>query len=520
MAHAPIRPRDVARAFTQHPRRIILPVAIATVLAGVYALIKPATWEAAQALVVRDEAGDGTARPGKFSAVDEMKTSQETILELARSRTVLSAALAEVGPPANAAPATTWPTEEALESLQSSVKLSPPKGAEFGRTEVFYLKVQDASRERSVKLALAICKQVQQRFGSLREAKAQSTIDELTRTVTLNEQELKSATDKLQAIEKQVGSDLADLRILNEMPSGDSDMRRTAMELDKEIRTYRATQSEGEQFIELLTAAKADPEMLVAAPAALIKSQPAVGRLKDGLVDAQLKTGMLLGTMSEDHPLVLSAHEAEQAIRKQLHDEIGVAIRGLQVDLRVNAEQIAALEKQRTEFENRFARLATVRAEYSNLVSATKNRAENLKAVEHQLSEARASQAAAHTASLISLIDTPDTGTRPIGPGKVVIVLGGFAAGWAIALAIVFLMVEQQAFSQEPATAPAVAAPRVASPRPTATRPTAARPAAAQAPTTILRAPAAAQKQERHREPKRQSGLTLKQALERVAVAS
>ena len=515
MAHAPIRPRDVARAFTQHPRRIILPVVIATVLAGIYALVKPATWEAAQALVVRDEAGDGTARPGRFSAVDEMKTSQETILELARSRKVLSAALAEVGPPADAPASATWPTEEALESLQSSVKLSPPKGAEFGRTEVFYLKVQDASRERGVKLALAICKQVQQRFGSLREAKAQSTIDELTRTVNLAEQELNSATGKLQTVEQQVGSDLADLRILNESPAGDSDMRRTAMELDKELRTFRATQSEGEQFLQLLTAAKADPEMLVAAPSALVKSQPALGRLKDGLVDAQLKTGMLQGTMSEDHPLVQNAHEAEQAIRKQLHDEIAVAIRGLQVDLRVNADQISALEKQRTEFEARFARLATVRAEYGNLVSATKNRAENLKTVEHQLSEARASQAAAHTASLISLIDTPDTGTRPIGPGKVVIVLGGFAAGWAIALAIVFLMVEQQAFSQEPVAAPRVAAPPVAVPRAAAPRP-----ATTQAPTKVLRAPAAVQKPERHREPQRSSGLTLKQALQRVAVTS
>jgi hypothetical protein len=219
--------------------------------------------------------------------------------------------------------------------------------------------------------------------------------------------------------------------------------------------------------------------------------------------------------MSEDHPLVQNAHEAEQAIRKQLHDEIAVAIRGLRVDLRVNAEQISALEKQRTEFENRFARLATVRAEYANLVSATKNRAENLKTVEHQLSEARASQAAAHTASLISLIDTPDTGTRPIGPGKVVIVLGGFAAGWAIALAIVFLMVEQQAFSHEPVAAPVAAAPPVASARPAAPRAT-----ASQAPTRILRAPAAAQKPDRHRQPQRQSGLTLKQALERVAVTS
>ena len=49
----------------------------------------------------RPQRGVGAKRgPGKFSYPEEMKTVQETILEVVKSRSVLAAALREVGPPA------------------------------------------------------------------------------------------------------------------------------------------------------------------------------------------------------------------------------------------------------------------------------------------------------------------------------------------------------------------------------------------------------------------------------------
>jgi succinoglycan biosynthesis transport protein ExoP len=441
MTQATIRPSDVVQTVTEHPWRTIVPVAVVTLLALAYAVARPTSWEAAQALVVRDEVGDRLTRPGKFAHVDEMKTSQETILELAKSRGVLSKALAEIGPPTDRHASRPWPSEQDLEALQGNVKITPPKGAEFGKTEVFYLKVQDTNQHRAVELTLAICRQLQNRFAELREAKAHSTIDELTRSVTLAHDDLATATRALGDMEQRFGGDLSELRILNESPSGDSDLRRTAIELEKELRGYQATQTEGQELLKLLASAQGDPSKLLASPSVLLKSQPALGRLKDGLVDAQLRTGQALGTMSQDHPLVQAAHAAEQAIGEQLHDEIGVAIRGIEVDLRVNADRIRALEEQNSAIQGRLGRLATVRAEYANLVAATKYRGETLKAVERDLAEARSSQAAARAASLINLVDSPDAGSRPLGPGRTTIVLAGIGGGLLIALAIVFLTI-------------------------------------------------------------------------------
>jgi len=371
-----------------------------------------------------------------------MKTSQETILELAKSRGVLSKALVDVGPPTDHLLSNAWPSEKDVEALQATVKVTPPKGAEFGKTEVFYLKVQSCEQQRAIALATAVCRQLQTRFGELRESKASGTTDELTNTVSLARESLSGATVALREMEQHVGRDLAELRILNESPAGDSDLRRNSLELEKELRTYRATQSENEEFLKILAEAQLDPDKLLASPSVLLKSQPALGRLKDGLVDAQLRTGQLLGNMGPEHPLVKSARAAEDAIRQQLHDEIQTAIRGVEVDSRVNADRIRSLEEQFASVQDRLNRLASVRAEYANLVTATKNRTETLKTAEHELAEARASQAAARTTSLINLVDSPDVGTRPVGPGRSLILLAGMGGGLLIGLSIVFLTVQ------------------------------------------------------------------------------
>jgi uncharacterized protein involved in exopolysaccharide biosynthesis len=447
-ASATIRPSDVVRAITEHPRRLAICIASLTFLALLYALLWPATWEVTQALVVRDEAGDRLSRPGKFAHSDEMKASQETILELVKSRGVLTKALAEVGPPSSGHASSDWPTQQDVDTLQGCVKVTPPKGAEFGKTEVFYLKVRDSSRQRAANLALAICHQLQTRFAELREAKAHSTVGELTKAAELANSDLATATKALGTIEQQVSSDLVELRILNEHPSGDSDLRRTATDLERELRSYRATQTEHEELLKLLKTAANDPDRLMASPGVLLKTQPGLGRLKDGLVDAQLRTGQLLGTMGEEHPMVRGARAAEEAIHHQLHSEISVAIRGLEVDLRVNADRIKALEEQEAALNARFARLAGVRAEYANLVTATKNRSETLRTVEHELAEARASQAAAGAAGLISLVDGPDGGTQPLGPSKAMILFGGMFGGLLVAVAIAFVTVMPEPIAQ------------------------------------------------------------------------
>jgi len=437
-----VTPIDVLVILRDHPRRWIVPTLVVALLAAGYAVFHSAAWDASQALMVRDEAINSAARPGKFQQPDDMKTVQETILELARSRTVLSAALADVGPDAKHASDQNWPTDASIAALQGHVKLTPLKGAEFGKTEVFYLNVEAETRSRAIALAGAICKRLQARSQDLRDQKAQSLIAELSKTVGLANAELATTTNALTRAESRVGADLGELRMLNETGGGDSPLHRAVNEMDQELRQAHLAIDGNQELLMLLEASKTDARSLAAAPNRLLEAQPVLRRLKDGLVDAQLRTAQLSGNLTSDHPSLKAAKAAEDEIASRVHSEIDGAIVGVKTELQVSQQRANLLQSQLTDARLRLSKLADMRAEYANLVAERNQRADILKSAEQQMAEARASSAAAGAASVIAAIDAPVAGDAPVGPGKATITLAGLLGGLMLGMGIVFLTVQ------------------------------------------------------------------------------
>ena len=109
-------PLEVVHILKTHWRRWLAPAVALGAVAAAYAVVSRPTWQAAQALIIRNEAAANDAAPGKFNRTDEMKTVQETILELVKGRAVLLAALKEVGP-ANGQ-AGDWPTDRDVDELR------------------------------------------------------------------------------------------------------------------------------------------------------------------------------------------------------------------------------------------------------------------------------------------------------------------------------------------------------------------------------------------------------------------
>jgi len=444
-------PKEVARLLFVYAPRWAVPALLIAAVAVTYAAFRRPKWEASQALIVRNEATANEESPGKFRELNEMKTVQELILELAVSRGVLGAALSQLGPPAGYAnDRSAWPAPRDVAALRRQVTVRPPKGAEFGKTEVFYLKVKDHDRQRAVALNDAICNVLQTRFQQLRDIRAQSMIDELGETVRLARADLAASTCRLTETEKAVGGDLAELRALGELASGDTALQRTAAEIRSELRRIRDNRRTNEQLLAMLRDAQGDPGRLVVTPGRLLQSHPALRRLKDGLLDAQLNTASLQGRMSSVHPLVRAAKEAEMEIGRNLHDELPIAVRGLEAELQMDRRRESLLEAQLAKDTERLARLAELRAGYANQVAATANCTDLVKRAGENLAEARAAHASAKAATLISRIDSPDAGIHPLGPGRSMIALAGIAGGLLAGLGVLFLTV--------PLPAPAVPA--------------------------------------------------------------
>ncbi len=432
-------PADIGHILRSHLCLWLVPAVACTVLAAGYALLASREWRAAQALIVRPEAASvSDERLGKFSDLSEMKTLQETILEVAKSQGVLKATLEKIGPPSSRS-AANWPTARDVEEFRTHIDMRPPGGAEFGKTEVFYLSVLDTHRLRASDMLAELCNQLEQRMQELRDQRAQSMVAELQRTVEMAEHDLAGRTEQLSQFEAHIGADLVELRNLNATTGGQGEVSQELQTIEAERRANDSQRRENLRLVELLKRAQDDPTQLLATPSSLLQSQPSLSRLKDSLIDAKVRVAGLIGTRSEQHPFVIAARASEKEIRDQLHQEIQGAIAGLDVTLEMNADREQSLVAKQKEARQRLSRLAESRAEYANLVVAAENHTKLVEAARKNLADARARQTSAHSASIIGRIDGVDAGIRPVGPGRVTITASGGIAGLLLGFGLVFL---------------------------------------------------------------------------------
>jgi polysaccharide biosynthesis transport protein len=442
---AALQPADFIRLVRTHVYWWAVPAVAFAFLAGAYSLVAPRKWEATQALIVRAEvASVSEERIGKFSDLSEMKTSQETILELAKSQSVVAATLREVGPPRGYSRPADWPTALDVEDFRTRIDMRPPGGAEFGKTEVFYISLYDSNRDRATALVTAHCSQLEKRMQELRSQRAQGMIDELQRTVAMANGDLASQTKSLSSFEANIGADLAELRNLNADVGGQGEVSQELQAIEGERRANEARKNENEQLLKLLVAAQNDPQQLLATPNSLLVSQPSVSQLKNALVNAQLRVADLLSSRSESHPYVVAARESEKLVRDQLNREVAVAVRGLQMDIGLCVDREKSLAAKWSAARGRMSNLAEARAEYSNLVASVENHTRLVETARKNLADARARQASAHSGSVISRIDGVEAGVRPVGPSRTTIAGAGGVAGLAFGFGLVFLFATPQ----------------------------------------------------------------------------
>lgn len=436
---------DVASSYWQWKWLWLTTTALFGILSLFYVLfLKGDTWVASQGLIVRDEANGAIVRLGRFESQTAMKAAQETILEMARNGQVLDEALDVIGTE------TGWmglfggsgkPSLAKLEEMaRQDISVRAPRGAELGTTEVIYLDVKQPSKSKALELNKAVCDALENRLKQVRQARAKGVITELLAAREAASINLQKATEKLQVMEAEAGVDLSDLRGLTDTAAGGSTTRLTLDAVRKELLAAELTIEQ--LSVDLKTAKESfdDPNQLLLTPTKLVNTSPGLKKLREGLSQSKIASSQLEGRFTKNHPLVAASKEAETRLRAQIRAELGNSVETLTKEIEFAKERVSKLNSQQAALEVRVARLAEIRADYANLSSEVESRNEQLQEAERELAKAEAARDAAETSSLLTRIDQPIIGEKPIGPGRATILAGATASGLFFGLGIVFLL--------------------------------------------------------------------------------
>jgi uncharacterized protein involved in exopolysaccharide biosynthesis len=426
---------------------IILPTIFMTTAAVGYALLKPDYWNATQALFVRDEVAATGGKLGSFQSTDAMQTAQETILEVALHHNTLREALVDVGPRKSLLSIgsmlpggdSSWPSDTFVDDFRKMVSVSAPNGAKFGRTEMIYVGVKARGKQRAVELTDAVVDRLMERMKKLREAKYTGIIAEIEKTISVAKADHEDALQRMTEIEQALGSNVAELRTMTNGAQGDGILRRDLVAIRADLRKAKAEYEQKLLARQQLFEAQNDPQRLITMPNRVLDTQPSLKRLKEGLVDAQLKAANLKGQLSLEHPFTRAAVNSVQRIQSQLLTELRVAIRTLDGDLKSSGSRLAGLLQQMQAAESSLSGLSDVRSEYARLDAEVIERTKFLEKARQDLSTARSNQIAATNVSLVQRVDNAIPGSRPLGPGGKMIVLAGMLAGLMTGLGLVYL---------------------------------------------------------------------------------
>ncbi|MDA7950523.1 MAG: hypothetical protein MPJ24_03460, partial [Pirellulaceae bacterium] len=257
----------------------------------------------------------------------------------------------------------------------------------------------------------------------------------------LAQEDLQQATDKLATLEKSLGVDLAEIRIITEQTGGESNLRANLTTLKQRLSTATTARKTKQQLATILQTLKQNPDHILTTPSDLLASQPTLRRLKEGLADAQLRSANIQGRMSSRHPLVIAAKKTEEEIKMNLHREIDVLLPSLATELQLNKTEIDSHNKQINIIKDRMGYIASLRANYHNLSEEVQQKSLAVNQVEQDLLSTRSALAATKETSMLTKVDTPNVGNYPEGPGKLSIILFGMVAGLLTGCGILFLTV-------------------------------------------------------------------------------
>lgn len=441
-------------------------------------LLATKTYTARQSLILRDDLMGDAYKPSRFESQEQLKSAQETVLEIARKPQVIKAVLEQLGPTSSFSFGT-YPSAETIEDVQGNITLAAPNGAEFGKTEAVVLSVKTVDPERSRKFVNLLLDQIDSKLNEVRLLRLESMRNELSQASVNAMQSLKTASRRLQDLEKSFGADITTIRGLNDpQGSGGFDLKLNQIRLEQRQAAAQLASAKNQRAL-LLSAEKNGGVEFVSSNE-LLELQPALRGMMTNLSAAMAQLAINEGRYTSLHPELQRSRRAVKQQKQQLFNSIGTTIKGLDSQI----QTLGALEKRLgqavVKLEKQLENLTEQRVPYATLEEEVKKKAEVYNEVQGRLAQVQSYASSKEEVAMLTRVDEPQVNSRPDQIGAFQSGVIGGAIGLICGLGLVALLappfVDPRTYaaqtevnpSQVPPTAQRQTSPLAAANQPTA----------------------------------------------------
>ena len=420
---------EVWRTLSQYRWRIAACVASFVGLAACVAMITPWTWRASMTVWLVPQTIE-QHQQGEFNydADRQLSVQLENFRQVALSDEVLGEILKQA---AKLAPRRIAGKTESVRSLRQQIDIRAPKGAEFGKSEIFQVRVIDRDPDRALAVAETFRDVSQKRYKELYLQKAESLTNQAREAADGARAASSAAQRELRRFELKAGSDLHDLRVLAGRQSADVLLKKALVSVQDERQKIEGAVRERQKRLAALQQAVAGmtDATLTAMPTHLFAENDFLQPARTQVTNLTARLATLESRFTRQYPEVQAVRRELADARRRFRRALTSFMSSLDADLAARGERLTYLIKQEREGRERLERLERMRTAYTSSADAVERSLQHLRVTERRLAEAAELQARSRRARLLIFVDPPKVEDQPVSPKRRNHVLAGLGLG-------------------------------------------------------------------------------------------
>lgn len=323
------------------------------------------------------------------------------------------------------------------EKLRNNTEMTPPRGANFRESSIFYVSYVDTDPDRAATVANAICNAYIEIYNEITRENSTFSFNFLKDQTDRLYNEMREAEEQLKEYEKENAQDLVGILNLDPQRGTNLETGPGAL-LTQFYAKYYESQEKLAGIIATVNALEKEHKSIdPAVPKEMQVVGHAITMFKSKIAQLEIQINELRSQFTDQFPVLKQVEKERMLNLSSLKEELSRTIRAQKITAEAMSAEIKSLEKIIESLKDRIKETATKRATYEQLRRQYEIAKETYIRAKDRLEQARVANSLNQAQQILTFVDRPSKPLKPFKPKRLMIVALGFLAGFLFALAAV-----------------------------------------------------------------------------------